>query len=144
MFGLSLKRSFVLLILVVTLFLSLRLVSTNSVDTSLRLSEGPKLRHNENEVFAEECPRCTLKKENAQSLDVMLHKQSVNGSVIISTVTSGHIDFALNWLCSLKRAGVRNYLFHAKDIEIFNKLNNMGLPVVFFEFPFDKEHRHSE
>jgi len=110
----------------------------DSADYSLQPSEIPKLRHDE--VFAGECPKCFLKK-NIQSLDVMLYTQATNGSVIVSTVNSGYIDFALNWLCSLKRAGVRNYLFHAADIEMFNKLNDLGLPVVFFESTYDKEYR---
>ena len=57
---------------------------------------------------------------NRQSLDVMLYKQARDTgndekTVIIASVNFGYIDFAYNWYCSLMRAGVSNYLFHAMD-----------------------------
>ena len=100
----------------------------DSADYFLQSTHPNKLRHDE--VFMGECPDCTLQK-TMQSLDVMLYKHSLNSSIIISTVNSGYLDFALNWLCSLKRAGVTNYLFHAADMEMYDTLTDRASRRVF-------------
>lgn len=110
----------------------------DSADFYLQPAQPAKLR--QDQLFMGECPHCSLQK-TMQSLDVMLYKHSLNSSIIVSTVNSGYLDFALNWLCSLKRAGVHNYLFHAADMEMYSKLTELGLPAVFFESDQDKEYR---
>ena len=86
------------------------------------------------------CPACKLV-PTEQSLDVMLYKHSREGNIIIATITSGYIDFAMNWLCSLRRVDVRNFLFHAADETLYRRLLSMGVPVVYYESEQAREFR---
>jgi hypothetical protein len=88
------------------------------------------------------CPSCKLV-PTEQSLDVMLYKHSRDGNIIIATITSGYIDFAMNWLCSLRRVDVRNFLFHAADESLYRRLVAMGVPVVYYESEQAREFRLS-
>ena len=86
------------------------------------------------------CPHCTFERVQ-QSLDVSLHQQAdyVTRNIIIASVNSGYLDFALNWMCSLQRIGMDNFLFHAIDMDIYETLHGMGLPVVYYESAMAEE-----
>jgi len=66
-------------------------------------------------------------------MEVMLYKQAINQTLIVATVNAGYLDFTLNWLCSLQRVGLHNYLFHAVDYSMYQQLHERGLPVVYYE-----------
>lgn len=80
------------------------------------------------------CPDCQFV-HNEQSLDVMLYKHAskTTRSVVVATVNAGYIDFAMNWQCSLRRVGITNYIFHATDRIIFERLQELGQPVLYYE-----------
>jgi len=49
----------------------------------------------------------------------------------------------VNWLCSLERIHVHNFIFHAVDEELNAKLLDMGLPSVFYESEQTKKYRET-
>ena len=99
-------------------------------------------RHGAEPPLPAACPACKLV-ATEQSLDVMLYKHSRDGSIVIATITSGYIDFAMNWLCSLRRVDVRNFLFHAADEALYRRLLALGVPVVYYESDQAREFRAS-
>lgn len=86
------------------------------------------------------CPDCVIKR-NEQSLDVVLYKTHENRNLVVATVNYGYLHFAVNWLCSLRRLGMRNVLFHAADMEIYKALTDLGLAAFFYESDADREYK---
>lgn len=82
--------------------------------------------------FRGECPKCRLARKE-QKLDVVLFKAEKDRNIIVATVNEGYLDFAINWLCALRRLGLHNYLFHAADVATKEKLQAMGEPVFFYQ-----------
>jgi len=102
--------------------------------------QTPPRRHGDEVQLPVGCPNCKLVRTE-QSLDVMLYKHSKDGNIIIATITSGYIDFAFNWLCSLRRVNIRNFLFHAADEDLYRRLLGMGVPVIYYESEQAREFR---
>eukprot|EP00771_Trimastix_marina_P001831 gnl/Trimastix_PCT/2935.p1 GENE.gnl/Trimastix_PCT/2935~~gnl/Trimastix_PCT/2935.p1 ORF type:complete len:361 (+),score=54.32 gnl/Trimastix_PCT/2935:35-1084(+) len=56
-------------------------------------------------------------------------RKQPDGTLAVTSITSGFIDFAENWLCTVRKLNFRNYILLANDKETFDHFTKLGEPV---------------